>query len=201
LLGQSGLLKKAKDNKYYQELSQIYYFQKNKYKLKTSNTEVAFFRLRPPNFPTVRLSQFANLYYKNTNLFQELMQENQIDKLYKLLESQTSEYWETHYSFDKESNKRIKKTTKSFLDLVLINTIIPLKFMHQKQRENFDFEPILALIRHIKSEKNAIITKFEQLEIISNNALDSQALIELKNNYCNKQKCLQCQIGSRILQQ
>ena len=130
-----------------------------------------------------------------------MIQENRIDKLYKLLESQTSEYWETHYSFDKKSKKRVKKTTKAFLDLLIINTIIPLKFTYQKQRTDFDFEPILVLIRKLKTEKNIIITKFHQLGVISENALHSQALITLKNNYCNTQKCLQCQIGSRVLQQ
>ena len=203
LFGQTGLLNKvkAKEDKYYKELQKIYGFQKNKYKLKMSKTEVAFFRLRPPNFPTIRLSQFANLYFNNVNLFQELIQENRIDKLYKLLESQTSKYWETHYSFDKKSKRRKKKTTKAFLDLLIINTIIPLKFTYQKQRTDFDFEPILVLIRELKTEKNTIITKFHQLGVISENALHSQALITLKNNYCNTQKCLQCKIGSRVLQQ
>lgn len=201
LMGQSGLLSKDYDDVYYNNLKQLYRYQKEKYKLETSKINVAFFRLRPPNFPTIRISQLANLYVNRVNLFQDLMQENKLENLYRVLNSQTSGYWDTHYSFDKESRKRIKKTTKSFLDLLIINTIIPLKFSYQKHLGSLNFEPLLKLIREVKPEKNSIINKFKQLGIDSQDALQSQALLELKNNYCDKQKCLQCQIGASLLRQ
>ena len=111
----------------------------------------------------------------------------------------TSVYWETHYTFSKVSKTSKKTITRAFVDLVLINTIIPIKFCYAQQIGKQPDDTILNLIQDIASEKNNIVEKFDSLKPISISALQSQALIQLKNDYCDKNKCLQCAIGNEIL--
>ena len=111
----------------------------------------------------------------------------------------TRPFWDTHYSFTSTSVKRKKRITKSFIDLLLINTIIPLKFVYQNYIGKFDEKQFLKLIQQIKPEKNSVIEKFNNLKVESNNALETQALLELKNTYCVPQKCLNCAIGNVVM--
>jgi hypothetical protein len=124
---------------------------------------------------------------------------NKIEDFYELFNVTTSEFWETHYSFTSSSKKRKKRLTKSFIDLLLINTIIPIKFIYQKSVGKLDQEAILQLIKQIKPEKNNIIQKFSTLKINALNAFETQSLLQLKNEYCSKNNCLQCVIGNRLL--
>jgi len=158
-----------------------------------------FFRLRPPNFPTIRLSQLANLYHLHQNIFSKIIETKSIEDFYKLFKVGTSSFWESHYTFDKKSKQSKKVITKSFIDLLLINTIIPIKFSYAKQIGKSNEESILSLIQKIASEKNSIVEKFNELKLVSKSALQSQALIQLKTEYCDKNKCLQCAIGNGIL--
>jgi len=200
LFGQAALLNADFEDIYFQNLKKEYAFLQVKYQLKPIHqSELKFFRLRPNNFPTIRLSQLANLYATHQNLFSKLLSITKIEDYYDLLQVTTSAYWETHYSFKSTSNKRAKKLTKSFIDLLLINTIIPLRFVYQKYIGKLDEELILQLIQQINPEKNGIITKFNSLNIKTKNALQTQALLQLKNEYCNKNKCLQCAVGTELL--
>ena len=121
------------------------------------------------------------------------------DDFYQIFNFRISDFWQTHYTFEKVSKKSTKRITKSFVDLILINTILPLKFVYLQHRNEFDQEPFLDVIRQIKSEKNSIISKFSDLKIKANTAMDSQALLQLKNNYCTQKKCLHCAIGNDLL--
>ncbi|HHB51606.1 MAG TPA: DUF2851 family protein, partial [Saprospiraceae bacterium] len=112
---------------------------------------------------------------------------------------QTSEFWETHYTFETSSKKSTKKITKAFIDLLLINTIIPLRFTYLKFIGKENFNNLIPLISTIKPEKNAIISKFNDVKLKSKNALETQGLLQLKNEYCNLKLCLQCAIGKEIL--
>lgn len=198
--GQSGMLYKNIEEVYYIELQKEYQFLSKKYSITAiAKDTVKFFRLRPNNFPTIRLSQLANLYVLHQNLFSKLINITVVSDYYDLLKVETSKYWESHYSFTSLSSKRKKVLTKQFIDLLLINTIIPLKFVYQKYIGKLKEEHILQLIQEIKPEKNSIIDKFNALEISSSNAFESQALLQLKNEYCTKQKCLQCAIGNSLL--
>lgn len=200
LFGQSALLEDDIQETYCQKLQKEYQFLQSKYHIKPiHNSEVKFFRLRPNNFPTIRLSQLANLYVSEKNIFYKIISSNAIDDYYKLFSVATTTFWETHYSFKKSSPKRKKTLTKSFIDLLLINTIIPLKFVYQKHIGKLKENEILQLIQQIKPEKNSIIDKFKTLQISSKNAFETQALLQLKNEYCNKQKCLQCVVGNSLL--
>ncbi len=201
LFGQAGLLIDQYESDYFKKLQNEYNYLKNKFKLQpVFKKQVDFFRLRPNNFPTIRLSQFANLIYKEQHLFSKVLETKNIKNYYELLSVKTSAYWETHYTFGKSSKKTIKKTSKKFIDLLVINTIIPLKFIYHKHNGNVNLMGnVIDMTIHMKPEKNAILSKFESLQVASNNLFESQALLELKNEYCNNQKCLQCAIGKELI--
>ena len=200
LFGQAGLLEEQKEDSYFESLKLEYDYLKHKYKLSNSNVLVPkYFRLRPPNFPTIRLSQLASLYHQKQSLFSELLKVNSLNEYYELFDISASEYWNTHYNFGVESSKRKKKLTKKFIDLLLINTVIPLLFSYGKEIGKENSEALLKLASTITSEENSIIEKFNELRLSSKNSLQSQALLQLKNEYCTKKRCLQCAIGNAIL--
>lgn len=202
LFGQTGLLDNEIEEPYYQELQKEYAFLKQKFSLKNDSViPLKFFRLRPLNFPTIRLSQFANLYHEHQHVFSKVIEAKSTQEIYDLFLVTTSEFWRTHYTFKKESKFTTKKTTKSFVDLLLINTIIPLKFTYSKYLDKPVDEEIIGIVSKISSEKNNIVNKFNELKVISKSAIHSQSIIELKQNYCDKNKCLQCAIGSSLLNQ
>lgn len=198
--GQAGLLDDDIQDAYFLNLSQEYKFLKQKFTLSNRTiVPVQFFRLRPPNFPTIRLSQLASLYHSHKNLFSKIIEGNSKDEFYKLFISETPAYWESHYTFGKKSKTSKKKITKEFIDLILINTVVPIKFSYAlktgKQIEN----DIINLAQQIASEKNNIVEKFNTIKPMSSSVLHSQALIQLKNEYCSKNRCLHCAIGNEIL--
>ena len=199
LMGQAGLLSEKIEDPYYLELQEIFKFQKHKYKLEETTEKVQFFRLRPANFPTIRIAQLASLFSNQENLFQKLIRSNDIWEFYKLLETRASSYWDTHYVFGKETKKSVKKSTKSFIDLLLINTVIPLRFTYEKYLGNWDTDALFSIIQSIKPESNSIVEKYVELGVKVQSALDSQALLLLKNSYCNEQRCLECAIGLELL--
>jgi len=198
--GRAGLLSDEKESIYYSKLKQEYEYLSHKFKLdKVNNTSIQFFRLRPANFPTIRLSQLAILFSKQQNLFSKIIETTVLEDFYTLFSLKITEFWETHYTFETSSKKSTKKLTKSFIHLVLINTIVPLKFTYLKTIGKLEFNELLNFICEIKPEKNTIISNFETLKFKGNNAFETQALLQLKNNYCNKKLCLQCAIGKEIL--
>lgn len=198
--GQSGLLEPVFESEYFKKLKKEYQFLQLKYALKPiSSNQIQFFRLRPNNFPTIRLSQLASLCLIYQNLFSKLMDLDDLQGYYELFDVGTSLFWENHYSFEKESKPRIKKLSKSFIDLLIINTVIPMKFWYLKSIGKDGFNGLIDIMEQIKPEKNIIIAKFRTLKIESGNALTTQALLQLKNEYCNKQRCLKCAIGKELL--
>lgn len=200
LFGQAGFLEEDLQGSYSQQLQQKYNYLKHKYTLDSiSKAQFQFFRMRPQNFPTIRIAQLASLMFTHQNLFSKLMNCNKKEDFYTLFNFEIQEFWKTHYTFDSESKKSAKRLSKSFIDLILINTIIPLKFVYLQSRGVVDEEQIIPLIKQVSPEKNRIISNFLQLKIKSKNALESQALLELKNNYCKKKRCLQCAIGNSLL--
>lgn len=198
--GQANMLSYDFQDQYAKNLSQEYDYLAHKYKLKEKGyASVAFFKHRPDNFPTIRLAQLAALYHKEHNLFSKLMQTNTLSDLYSLFNVSVSEYWDTHYNFDKISSKKRKKISTSFIDLLILNTIVPIKFAFDKFRNQANEETLLSIVEAIPSEKNAIIEKFKEIGVISTSAFESQALLQLKNEYCEAKKCLQCAIGLQLL--
>lgn len=199
-LGQAGLLTPDLEDAYYNKLKSEYHFLSQKFNLKNSQVmPVQFFRLRPPNFPTIRLSQLASLYHQNPNLFSRVNAARNVDEFYKIFSVTTSGYWKTHYTFQKTSKTSEKKLTKSFIDLLVINTVLPLRLSYAKQQGEEVGELVAKIATAIASEKNSIVNAFNKLKAVSRSALDSQALIQLKTMYCDKNKCLHCAIGNQLL--
>jgi hypothetical protein len=196
LLGQAGFFEKPSEDFRYRELQKEYRYLKHKHQLKPLfNGQFQFFRLRPANFPTLRLSQLACLYEREAQLFSKTIRLNDLSSFRKLFAVTASDYWNTHYVFEKTSPFRIKKTTNSFTELLLINTVLPIKYAHAKAHRHEDFDTISGILEQIKPEKNRILENFRTLKTPALNALESQALLELKNNYCSLQRCLECAVG------
>ncbi|CAC9975144.1 DUF2851 family protein [Flavobacterium panici] len=200
LLGTLNLLDGEKEDVYFKDLKFRYFYLLHKYQLEKSFIDpVQFFKLRPDNFPTIRLSQLANLYQKHQNLFSKIIALKSAKNVYELLNVSASSYWQNHYQFDKESPKKAKTLSKSFVDLVIINTIIPIQFAYSNIMGDSASEDLIDFMNEVAPEKNAIIDKFSSFGIKSKNAFETQTLLELKNEYCNHKACLKCAIGMELL--
>lgn len=200
LMGQASLLENEKEDSYYKTLKHNYDYIKHKFELdNTSVIAPKYFRLRPPNFPTIRLSQLANLYVQEDSLFSKVILIENLEEFYKLFNISASNYWNTHYNFGVPSTDRRKLVTKSFINLLIINTIIPIKFCYARQQGKDISELILKLASVIPSEENSVVKKFNSLKQVAKCGYESQALLQLKNEYCDKNKCLQCAIGNFII--
>jgi hypothetical protein len=201
LFGQAGFLEDKIEDVYYNSLKIEYNFLQKKFHLQPITKHYfSFFRMRPSGFPTIRIAQLIALYHANEHLFLQLMELKHKENYYQIFEVQVNKFWENHFTFDKISKKiTSKKISKSFVGLLLINTIIPLKFLYQKNRGVIVEDEFLELLKVIKPEKNNIIEKFSSLSVTSINAFDSQALLQLKNEYCDSKRCLHCAVGKIVL--
>ncbi|MFM9826670.1 DUF2851 family protein [Flavobacterium sp.] len=198
--GAAGLLDSEKEDVYFKDLKFRYFYLINKYQLEKDWIEpLQFFKLRPDNFPTIRLSQLANVYHKHQNLFSLIIATMSLKSIYDIFNISASSYWLDHYQFDKISPKKKKQLSKSFIDLILINTIIPIQFAYSKSQGKEISDDILLLIDQVAPEKNAILDKFISFGIKPKNVFESQSLLQLKNEYCNNSRCLECSIGMELL--
>jgi hypothetical protein len=202
IFGISGLLEIEKEDVYYKNIKSGFDYLIHKYHLKPTHINpLQFFKHRPDNFPTIRLSQLANVYHQHQQLFSKIIEENSVKNIYKIFNVAVSEYWETHYQFDKVSPKKKKALSKSFIDLLIINTIIPLQFAYLKSQGKEISENLISLLNQVSPENNAIMDKFSLFGIKPKNAFESQSLLQLKNEYCNKSRCLECAIGMELLKE
>lgn len=201
LFGQAGFLMDTIEDSYFNSLKIEYNFLQQKFNLKPiSKQYFSFFRMRPTNFSTIRIAQLIALYFAHQHLFLQLMEAKTKEDFYKIFDFRIDDFWKNHFTFDKVSKKTsTKKISKAFVDLLLINTVIPLKFLYQKSRGEVVEDEFIALLKSLKSEKNSITEKFTSLNVVSKNAFDSQALLQLKNEYCTLKKCLHCVVGQRVL--
>jgi Protein of unknown function (DUF2851) len=200
--GCTDLLPLDAEDVYTKQLIKRYNYITQKHQLKKTVIEpVQFFKHRPDNFPTIRLAQLAMLYHKQHNLFSKIIEAKKLQEFYEHFDISVSDYWQTHYQFDKESPKKKKQFSKSFVDLLLINTIVPIQFAYAKSLGKEISEELLEILRAISPEKNGIIEKFLHFGIKAKNAFETQSLLALKNDYCNQKKCLQCAIGIQFLKE
>jgi hypothetical protein len=159
-----------------------------------------FLRLRPSNFPTIRLSQLAHLLYKNKNLFSEIIEATRIEDMKKLFEVSASEFWDTHYTFEKASSERQKEMGINSIEIIIINTIVPFLFVYGQQKNMEEYkEKALKILEQLPPEQNSITENWKQLGVKIDHAYRSQALLQLKNEYCDNKKCLNCMIGNKLL--
>ncbi len=203
LFGNSGLLnQQLLGDDYYLGLRKEYSFLYKKYALKPIEGHLwKFMRLRPGNFPPLRISQLAALIYKSHGLFSKIIEIEDIYALKNLFKVQASEYWNTHYNFNKTSTKSNRKELgETAANILLINVVIPFLFVFgEKQNKTYLKDRALNFLEQLPPEKNTIIDKWENMGIFPRSAFETQALIQLKNIYCAKKKCLNCQIGVKLV--
>lgn len=198
--GMTDLFPAEMEETYSKSLKNKFDYLLQKYQLKKTNLNlVQFFKHRPDNFPTIRLAQLAMLYHSQKNIFSQIIASKNVTDIYQLFDIKTSQYWQNHYQFEKESPKKEKKLSKEFIDLIIINTIIPIHFIYAKNLRKENSEAIIKLVQEIKPENNTIIQKFSQFGIKTENAFDTQSLLQLKKEYCDTSKCLKCSIGIHLI--
>ncbi len=201
LYGQAGLLNPRIKDGYLQDLIQEYQFLASKYQLKSVQSWAwKFMRMRPVNFPTIRISQFAKLITKDGHLLSKVIEVEKLQQLKALFEVEVSEYWLSHYSFGKPSKAKSKSFGADSFDLILINTIVPFLYLYGlHQNDPSISDRALVYLQQTKPENNGIVRRWSTSGVKVNNAAQSQALLTLKNDYCNNIKCLECAIGNAIL--
>ncbi len=201
LFGLAGLLENDSSDEYSNKLKKEHNYLRHKFDLSSKGIQKPeFFKLRPSNFPTIRLSQFANLYAEHQNVFSEIIGASTSKEIYTIFEISASKYWNNHFTFGKESKKSIKKLTKNFVDLIIINTVLPIKLSYAKHMGNDINDEVIQIVSNIEKEKNNVVSGFENIGTSVINAKDSQAILQLYNEYCTKNKCLQCVVGNSLLQ-
>ncbi|WP_333877229.1 DUF2851 family protein [Flavobacterium sp.] len=202
LLGQAGLLSPQAEDTAAQDLWRRFDYWRQKYRLQSVVTQpVQFFKHRPDNFPTIRLAQLAMLYHCQQHLFSKLMATKTKEDLYRVFDVGVSDYWQTHYLIDKASAIKPKKLSRAFIDLLMVNTVIPMQLAYGKHLGKEVSEAVMTLAETISPEKNTIIEKFFNFGVKATNAFETQALLQLKNKYCNHGQCLQCVVGTQLLKQ
>ena len=201
LFGQAGLLSKENDDEYIRLLQNEYRFLQQKFSLQPIDSHLwKFLRLRPHNFPTIRIAQLAQLLYTSGNITDELLSEEKIEHIKTKFDVQASNYWNTHFTFGKTSPESVKKLGKDAIQTILINMAAPFLFAYGKcfNNETAD-EKALRWLEELPPEDNHITRGWSLLGIKPNNAFHSQALLQLKTMYCDKKRCLHCAIGNDLL--
>ena len=200
LLGQAGLLEGKFAEDYPKLLQREYKFLKEKYKLRPIHQPVHFLRMRPGNFPAIRLAQLAALITTSAHLFSKIKEAKSVKEISQWFDVIANDYWHYHYRFDETSSFKKKKLGTVMIENIIINTIAPVFFAYGTYHDENKFrEKALKWLEETASESNTITRGFQKLGIENKNAFDSQALIELKNEYCNKKRCLDCGVGNAIL--
>ena len=200
LIGQSNLLNEKFDEDYPIMLQKEYEFYKSKYKLRQNTYTPFFLRMRPGNFPTIRLAQLAMLIHHSEHLFSKIRESNSVNDVKKWLDVTANDYWHYHYRFDELSSFKKKNLGAGMVDNILINTVCTVLFAygHFNKEQKFK-DRALQWLEEITAESNSITKGFVQTGLKNKNAHDSQALIELKNEYCSKKRCLDCAVGNALL--
>jgi len=204
LFGQAGMLAEDFEDDYPRELQREYDYLKKKYKLKPIATHLwKFLRMRPANFPTVRIAQFAALIHKSIHLFSQIIETHSVKELEPLLDVTASSYWDTHFQFDAPQARSVPKALgKTSFENIIINTIAPIQFLYAARQDTYQLqEKALQLLEAVPAEKNNITAMWADNGWKPVNAAQSQALLQLYNNYCSGKRCLECTIGLNIIRQ
>ena len=204
--GQAGLLSNdivpgERRDDYFIRLQREYEFLAHKFSLTPMNVKLwKFLRLRPQNFPHIRLAQLVNLYHSQQADLSRLLECDSIEALMGLFNTRVTSYWENHYTFGEESTAHSKILQPASLRLLLINTAAPLLFAYGRYHmDESRCERAFELLEKLEAEQNYITRSWKKAGISVDNAADSQALIELRKNYCDRKDCLRCRFGCEYL--
>ena len=210
-LGQAGLLdiaaiperyqQQALNDSYFTELKSEYQYLAHKFGLQAMDAnQWRFLRLRPQNFPHIRIAQLAHLYYEQRAGLSLLLECESVKQVRELLATQVTHYWETHYVFGEKSAKSEKKLSAASLNLQIINTVAPILFAYGKHKIAEKYcERAFDFLEALKAEDNHIVRMWKEVGLMVETAGDSQALIQLKKEYCDRKDCLRCRIGYEYL--
>ena len=173
---------------------------KSKFNLSVMPTQYwKFLRLRPPNFPTIRLAQMASIVHRHGSLFSKLLITNDLYLMRSLFNVEVNEYWDTHFQFERPSKDIKKSLGVTAVDVLIINAVIPVLFCYGIYHDNQDIKNwSLGLLNMMEPEDNVIIRNYRKMGINVQNAQQTQALLHLYNNYCKKRKCLKCRVFSAL---
>jgi hypothetical protein len=203
LFGTAGMLVAKTKDEYITALFDEYKFLKKKFKLENeelSHAQWKFLRLRPSNFPTLRIAQVASILHQHKNIFSKLTETENVKDLAKIFTASHSAYWQKHYRFGKPAKKTVPPLGESSIENLMINTVAPLLVAYGKAKDEQSYiDRAVDLLLQIPAEQNAITKGWEELGLKIKTAFDSQASIELYNNFCKKRQCLNCSVGIAIL--
>jgi hypothetical protein len=201
MFGQAGLLERTLQDDYYMSLKNEYKFFKSKYKLKSIDGYVfKKMRVRPVSFPEMRIAQLAALLQKSGRLFSTILEMKDYREFFNYLQTEPSDYWQSHYSFGNRSAKSKKLLGAASLDIIVINTIVTMLFAYGKKSANEEYcSRAIEILESINPENNRIVREFIAAGVVPSNAADSQAVIQLRKEYCEKRKCLYCRYGHSLL--
>ncbi len=200
LFGQSGMLRGRAGDAYQRELQTIYKEQKKSYRLENlPEGSFRFLRLRPPNFPSLRIAQLATLLYQTPGLFSRALQCQSTPELFKLFSAGCSAYWERHYRFGKSAPTHQGHIGQDSINLILVNAVIPFLFVYGTEKESPDIrDQAFQFLLRLPPEENSIVKNYRSAGLAVSNAMGSQALLELKSKYCDARRCLECGIGHNL---
>lgn len=196
-----GLFKDALQDDYYKSLLKEFRILAAKYSIKPLHGYLwKFSRLRPVNFPTLRISQLAAMLSVSGGIFSRVIETNDVRKLKCLFEVPVSEYWEDHYVFGKKTKRAAKKSGSQASDILIINAVVPVLFIYGKTRDHQELcDMALRLLEDTPAESNVITAEWADSGIGAESAFETQALLQLRNEYCRKRRCLDCRIGNRLI--
>jgi hypothetical protein len=202
IFGQAGLLEGSFKDEYPSKLKKEYAFLRSKFSLRPIEGKIwRFARLHPGNFPTVRLAQFAAIIHKSSGMFSRIIEAGDLNTYSDLIKAEASCYWKDHYLFDRQATTRKKSLGEESINLLIINLVAPVLFVYGMHKGSSRLmERPAELLNGVKGETNSIIKKWNLLGMNVNSAAQTQALLELKTQYCDAKKCLSCSIGNSLLQ-
>jgi hypothetical protein len=196
-----GLFKDALSDEYYRNLIKEFRILSAKYSLQPIHGWLwKFSRLRPANFPTIRISQLAAMLSVTGGLFSRVLEASRIKQLKEVFDVTASEYWDDHFVFGKKSRNVAKNTGSQATAILLINAVIPVIFVYGHNRDNRILcDRAITFLEEMPAEENTILDEWKEAGIAAESAFYSQALIELRNEYCKRRRCLECRIGSKLV--
>lgn len=203
LFGQAGFLRMNGKDPYFHQLSKEFQYLHHKYSLPQPMElmQWKFLRLRPANFPTIRLAQLARFLHQQRSMFSPVKSNTDLEELLKLFRLTQSVYWQEHYQFGKKFRTPVKGMGELTIYNLLINAVIPIWAAYGRYIDDVTYiQRAVSLLQMIPAEKNKITRSWNSLGLKVKSAFDSQSLLELFNEYCSFKQCLSCKIGGEILQ-
>ena len=206
-MGQAGMLdidkmperhrETAAADKYFCDMQREYKYLEHKFRLATMDAaEWKYMRLRPQNFPQIRIAQLANLYYNRRSGLSQLVECKGMDDFKELFSTRVTPYWQTHYSFGAESKRNMKQLSRQSVGVLIVNTAVPMLFAWGRHKGNEKYcQRALDLLEEMKAEENSITRMWQECGLDIASAADSQAIVQLKKNYCDRRDCLRCRFG------